>query len=123
MKKSKGTGGAVVGRWQEQAPRSGREKGSSPKAPKPAPAKKAKDPSVLEMLQFIKLYHLVPAQVSYFGRLSRKLTKTLQVVEDTWDEEKTGKCLVAFSLLFSSGWVFRKHYHDCIQSIPSYSLV
>ena len=65
MKRSKGTGGAIVGRWQETTARSGRPQGGSPKAAaKPAGPKKPKDPSVVEMLQFIKLYHLVPAQVT-----------------------------------------------------------
>ena len=54
-----------MGRWQETTARSGRPQGSSPKAAaKPASPKKPKDPSVVEMLQFIKLYHLVPAQVT-----------------------------------------------------------
>ena len=64
IKRSKGTGGAVVGRWQETTARS-RPQGGSPKATaKPAGPRKPKDPSVVEMLQYIKLYHLVPAQVT-----------------------------------------------------------
>lgn len=63
VKRSKGTGGAVVGRWQETPSRPGRNQSGSPSAPKPTPAKKLKDPSTIEMLQFTKLYHLVPAQV------------------------------------------------------------
>lgn len=68
VKRSKGTGGAVVGRWQEAPGRPSKGQGGSPKATKPTAAKKAKDPSVVEMLQFIKLYHLVPAQVIFHPR-------------------------------------------------------
>lgn len=64
VKRSRGTGGAVVGRWQETVPRSSRSAaGSSPKAAKAAAPKKPREPGIVEMMQFTKLYHLVPAQV------------------------------------------------------------
>ena len=81
-KRAKGSGGAVVGRWQEQVSRSASHKelraaaaaagdaklgdvspgGGGTAAPKQA--RKPRDPNVVEVLRFMKYFHLVPAQVS-----------------------------------------------------------
>ena len=85
-KRAKGSGGAVVGRWQEQVSRSASHKelraaaaagtatggaksgdtgstspGGSGSATKLA--RKPRDPNVVEVLRFTKYFHLVPAQV------------------------------------------------------------
>lgn len=85
-KRAKGSGGAVVGRWQEQPSRSASHKelraaaaaggpagGPGAKSgdgqvspgggPAPKQARKPRDPSIVEVLQFMKYFHLVPAQV------------------------------------------------------------
>ena len=64
VKKSKGTGGAAVGTWQEATSKSSRQQNASPSnAAKLAP-KKPKDVHLLEMSQYLQPYHIVPAQVS-----------------------------------------------------------
>ncbi len=88
-KRAKGSGGAVVGRWQEQPSRSASHKelraaaaaagaksgeaksgdmspasGGGSAAPKQA--RKQKDPNIVEVLRFMKYFHLVPAQVRSF---------------------------------------------------------
>ncbi|BDA41097.1 probable inactive ubiquitin carboxyl-terminal hydrolase 54 at C-terminar half [Coccomyxa sp. Obi] len=83
-KRAKGSGGAVVGRWQEQVSRSASHKelraaaaagtaagtksgdtgstspGGTGSATKPA--RKPCDPNIVEVLRFTKYFHLVPAQ-------------------------------------------------------------
>lgn len=83
-KRAKGSGGAVVGRWQEQPTRSSSQKelrntpphgaaagvpgsgspGQAAGGQTPKQARKPRDPSVIEVLRFMKYFHLVPAQVS-----------------------------------------------------------
>ena len=82
-KRAKGSSGAVVGRWQETPVRSSSakelrnaaaspqpggsaEKGASPlgaNAPAQKQGRKLREPGAVDVLQFLKYFHLVPAQV------------------------------------------------------------
>ena len=81
-KRAKGSSGAVVGRWQETPVRSSSakelrnaaalpqpggsaEKGASPSGAAPAQkqGRKLREPGAVDVLQFLKYFHLVPAQV------------------------------------------------------------
>ena len=66
VKKSKGTGGAAVGTWQEASSKSSRQQqnASPSNAVKLAP-KKSKDTQFVEMSQYMQPYHIVPAQVGF----------------------------------------------------------
>ena len=66
VKKSKGTGGAAVGTWQEASSKSSRQQhNASPGGPAKPAAKKPKDAHLVEMSQYMQPYHIVPAQVSF----------------------------------------------------------
>ncbi len=81
-KRAKGSSGAVVGRWQETPVRSSSAKelrnaaaspqpgGSAEKGASPSGAaaaqkqgRKLREPGAVDVLQFLKYFHLVPAQV------------------------------------------------------------
>lgn len=96
-KRAKGSSGAVVGRWQEtpvrsssakelraaatapQQPGGSAEKGASPSGPAQAQkqARKLREPGAVDVLQFLKYFHLVPAQVG--GPLCARLSGSTPV--------------------------------------------
>lgn len=65
VKKSKGTGGAAVGTWQEASSKSSRQQQQnvSPGNTAKAAPKKAKDTQLIDMSQYMEPYHIVSAQV------------------------------------------------------------
>ncbi|KAK9806100.1 hypothetical protein WJX72_001362 [[Myrmecia] bisecta] len=81
VKKARGSGGAVVGRWRMQ-----QSKAQQAQQARAAPAgpKKPKDPNVTEVLQYMKYFHLVPAQglqLAYNTLLDGSFEEMLQHAE------------------------------------------